>query len=427
MTTSGTHQSGVVIVAMHDGFYGCGTGAGQSNRAFLSIVADLLAPAVRLAVLPIRLVPGSSEYDPAWHKQTLAILCDASADVVPVDNGTAGRTRFGGLDCFCAASASAAASTSLLLPRPARVLIVAFDVPFFGMASLLPPPVRPGLINVARATAALQAPGDSDRIAWERAGLLATATAGGHIAATSRHIRDHLTAAYDIPQPALTNLTNGLTCAEQKPEPVPPLESRLLPAAAERGFLLSFGRAEPYKGFDDLLDALRILANRGLRVPHTILAAVTDGPPPTAYQRHLAHRIDTGHMDVTLHTTFSSGIRALLGHPALAGVIVPSRAEPFGRIPLEAYAAGASPVIATTAGGLAETVTEPLTGYTASPADPRSLAAAIGRALTADPAEHTRMLTEGRRLTATRHDYHANVRAFLTRHAPWAISGPQSA
>ena len=109
-------------------------------------------------------------------------------------------------------------------------------------------------------------------------------------------------------------------------------------------------------------------------------------------------------------------IRALLDHPALAAVIVPSRAEPFGRIPLEAYAAGASPVIATTAGGLAETVTEPLTGYTASPADPSSLAAAIARAL-----------TEGRRLTAPRYDYDANVRAFLTRHVPWAISSPQSA
>ena len=133
-----------------------------------------------------------------------------------------------------------------------------------------------------------------------------------------------------------------------------------------------------------------------MRVPHTILAAVTDGPPPSAYQRHLAHRIDAGHLDVTLHTTFSPGIRALLGHPALAGVIVPSRAEPFGRIPLEAYAAGASPVIATTAGGLAETVTEPLTGYTASPADPASLAAAIGRALA---AEHRRPRPHARRRT----------------------------
>ena len=154
---------------------------------------------------------------------------------------------------------------------------------------------------------------------------------------------------------------------------------------------------------------------------------MTDGPPRSAYQRHLAHRIDAGHLDVTLHTAFSPGIRALLGHPALAGVIVPSRAEPFGRIPLEAYAAGASTVIATTAGGLAETVTEPLTGYTARPADPPSLAAAISRALTDGPADHARMLAEGRRLTATRYDYHAIVRAFLTRHAPWAISSPQSA
>jgi hypothetical protein len=150
------NQSDVVMVAVHDGFYGWGTGAGQSNRAFLRIVAGLLAPGVRLAVLPVRLVPGSSEHDPAWHQQALAIVGEARADVVPVDNGTAGRTRFGGLDCFRAASASAAASISRLLPRRCRVLITAFDVPFFGLAHLLPPQTRRSLVNVARATAALQ-------------------------------------------------------------------------------------------------------------------------------------------------------------------------------------------------------------------------------------------------------------------------------
>jgi len=318
---------------VHDGFYGCGTGAGRSNRAFLRIVVDLLAPAVRWPSCRSGSSPGSSEYDPAWYQQTLAILGEARADVVPVGNGTAGLTRFGGLDCFRSASASAAASISRLLPCSPRVLIVAFDVPFFGLTPPLPPRARPGLVNVARATAALQAPGDSERIAWERAGLLATAAAGGHIAATSRHIRDHLTAAYGIPQPAITDLTNGLTRAEQHPGPAQPRTPASLPAAAEHGFLLSFGRAEPYKGFDDLLDALQLLHTSGLRIPHTILAAVTDGPPCSAYQRHLAHRIDVGRLDVTLHTTFSPGIRALLGHPALAGVIVPSRTEPFGRIP----------------------------------------------------------------------------------------------
>jgi hypothetical protein len=151
------------------------------------------------------------------------------------------------------------------------MLIVAFDVPFFGLAPPLPPHARPALVNVARATAALQAPGDSERMAWERSGLLATVAAGGHIAATSRHIHSHLTAAYDIPQPSIVDLTNGLTRAEQCPGQHAG-SSRLL-SATSAGFLLSFGRAEPYKGFDDLLDALHILKTSGTPIPHTLLAA----------------------------------------------------------------------------------------------------------------------------------------------------------
>ena len=127
-------------------------------------------------------------------------------------------------------------------------------------------------------------------------------------------------------------LHRSLTRAEQKPGPARPLGTCLLPAAAEHGFLLSFGRAEPYKGFDDLLDALHILSASGLRVPHTVLAAVTDGPPPTAYQRHLAHRIDAGHLDVTLHTTFSpvsATCSAIPRWPALSSHPAPSRSAAY--------------------------------------------------------------------------------------------------
>ena len=55
------------------------------------------------------------------------------------------------------------------------------------------------------------------------------------------------------------------------------------------------------------------------------------------------------------------------------------------------------------------------------------LAAAISRALSARPAEHARMLAEGRKLTATSYDYQANIKTFFTRHAPWAIATTQSA
>ena len=419
-----TTGSPAVIVALHDGFYGWGTGAGRSNRAFLQILAGMLAPGVRLTVIPVRLIPASSEYDEPWHQESLAITANAGGAVIPVDNGSAGMTRFGGLNCFRRASAAAAAVTGDILSGASRSLVIAFDAPFYGLAPLLPDGQRARLVNVARATAALHAPADHERAAWERAGLLATARAGGHIAATSRHMRQHLTSAYGIPGEAITDLVNGLTPAEQHPGPQD--TASLLPPAASGGFLLSYGRAEPYKGFDDLLDALAFLKADHVPVPHTVLGAVADGPPLTPYQRHLAHRITAERHDITLLTTFSPAIRSLLAHPRLAAVIVPSRAEPFGRIPLEAYAAGASPVIATTAGGLAEIVTDGSTGYTAEPADPPSLAAAISRALTATPAQRHRLLERGRHLTAARYDYQANIAAFLTRHAPWATAAGQS-
>ncbi|MGH3122350.1 MAG: glycosyltransferase family 4 protein [Trebonia sp.] len=419
-----TARSLAVIVALHDGFYGWGTGAGRSNRAFLQVLAALLAPGVRLTVIPVRLVPASSEYDEPWHRESLAIVARAGGAVVPVDNGSAGMTRFGGLDCFRRASAAAACVTESILSGASRALAVAFDAPFYGLAPLLPVGQRARLVNVARATAALHAPADRERAEWERAGLLAAASAGGHVAATSRHMRQHLTSAYAIPGAAITDLVNGLTPAERTPGPKD--TAGLLPPAARSGFLLSYGRAEPYKGFDDLLDALAILKADQVPVPHTVLGAVADGPPLTPYQDHLEHRITAERHDVTLLTTFSPAIRGLLADPRLTAVIVPSRAEPFGRIPLEAYAAGASPVVATTAGGLAEIVTEGSTGYAAPPADPRSLAAAIRRALAATPAQRSGLLAAGRHLTAVRYDYQANIAAFLTGLAPWATAAGQS-
>lgn len=419
MTSTGP----ALVVVMHDGFYGYGTGAGRSNRSFLRVLCDLTARSVRLTVMPVRLVPGSAEYDTAWHRETLDLIGQAQGDIVPVDNGTAGQSRFGGLGNFRQASASAAAGITPVLDRASRALVVAFDAPFFGLAPLLPARHAVRIVNVARATAALHAPRDHERITWERDGLLATAQAGGRVAATSQHIRHHLTGTYRIPPAAITDLINGLVPGETVPGTG---GDALLPPAARHRFMLAYGRAEPYKGFDDLLDAIAILQTADTPVPHLILGAVTDGPPLTAYQRHLAHRIETENLSVTLHTSFSPRLRGLLGHPALTTVIVPSRAEPFGRIPLEAYQAGASPVVATTAGGLAEIVTEASTGYTASPRDPSSLAAAITRALAASPAQRQRMLAQGRSLITARYDYRANTAAFLAAVAPWAAGNRQS-
>jgi glycosyltransferase involved in cell wall biosynthesis len=413
-----------IAVALHDGFCSFGTGAGSANRAFLTALTQLIAPGVRLVVLPVGLAADSTEYSPAWHAGMRALVQAAGGEVIPVDNGTGGYARFGGAESFRRASASAGrAIADVILPLASPLLIMAFDTPFYGLSGQLPAAARPAVVAVARSTAALHAPGDSARVRWDHDELRATAAAGGRIAAISAHMRRHLAGEYQIPDSALIDLPDGIT-ADEWQHAAPP-ETSLLPPRARSGFILAMGRAQPYKGFDDLLDALAILRARQLPVPHVLVAAVTENTEPSDYQRHLAQRISAARLDATLITRFDPALRTLLRHPALAAVVVPSRTEPFGRIPLEAFAAGASPVVATTAGGLAELVIDGHTGYTAHAADPPSLATALHRALSADPATRSRLRAAGRQLTATRFSHDQAVREFLSEQAPWAIRRKQ--
>lgn len=408
-----------IAVLMHDGFYGAGTGAGYANRAFLQVLTRARRPGTALLIMPVHLTSSSREYDPAWHQDTLRLLDQPDVRILPADNGTAGRVRFGGLTAFRHLGAQAASAlTRTLAIGTGPLAIFAFDVPFLGVPPLLPPSLARHLVVIPRSTALLHDPGNTARVDFERLGLLTTADQGGRVAAISAHMRQHLHYEYGIPEQALTDLADGLTAADQDfaaPDPA------LLPRQARDGFILAMGRAQPYKGWDDLIEALHQLRQRRIQPPHAILAAVAEEPEPTPYQRHLAGKAAMLGLDVTVMTRFDHRIRGLLTHPALKAVVVPSRTEPFGRIPLEAYAAGAAPVVATTAGGLAGQVIDTVTGYTAQPANPASLAEAIRRALATSEQDRERMRTRGRELLYARFDHASSATTFLRHVAPWAL------
>jgi glycosyltransferase involved in cell wall biosynthesis len=409
--------SATVVVAMHDGFYGAGTGAGFANRGFVTTLADLLAPDVGLTLLPIYLAPDSPEFQAVWHRDSVAICAAIGASVHPIDNGTAGGTRFGGVGAFEQAAKSAASVLSeLVLPVADPVFLVLVDVPFFGVPALLPTGLAPCVAMVPRSTGLLHDPDNEERIGYEQRGLQSLASCGGRVAAISSYMRGHLEYGYGLPPDSIVELSDGLTADEWELRP-----PAVVPQAATEGFVLAYARAQPYKGWDDLVDALALLRDRGVVVPHALLAAVTDQPGTTDYQDRLAARIDELALNATLLTRFDPAIRGLLSHPALRALIVASRTEPFGRVPLEGYAAGAAPVVVTRAGGLPEQVIDGVTGFVAEAADPGSLADAISRAVGLSPAERQSMRERGLALAHDRFDHRQAVARFFAAVAPWVL------
>ncbi|MGW7006141.1 glycosyltransferase family 4 protein [Streptomyces sp. NPDC054933] len=418
-------NAGAVVVALHDGVFGCGTGAGHSNRRVLELLDELMPPSVDLVVLPVQLAADSVHYDEEWHAQVRDRLArsERSVRVCPVDNGTQGRARFGGLKAFGSLAEATVAQVSALRTEYSRGLVLLLDVPFAGAAAQLP--LRPGWSTVIlpRSSAALHCPQHHRRVAWERTSLRHAAAGGVLVGAISQHMRAHLVEDLGVAEAAVIDLVNGLSEADRSFSPGGGGE--LLPAEAVDGFFFAMGRAVPRKGFEDLLQALVVLQARGQEVPHLVLAAVSEQDEPTPYQQELAACIEEHQMPVTLIRRFSPAVRGLLAHPALRAVVVPSRVEPFGRIPLEAYAVGAAPVVATAAGGLAELVVDEATGFAAVPGDPVSLADALTRAAGVDEHERDRMRAAGRELLRA-YDYRENLAAFLRRVAPWALAEPPS-
>ncbi|MBI3687504.1 MAG: hypothetical protein HY241_09270 [Actinobacteria bacterium] len=62
----------VIVVALHDGWYGCGTGAGHSNRRVLEILDRLVPASIPMIVLPVRLRTGTPHHRGAWERESLA-------------------------------------------------------------------------------------------------------------------------------------------------------------------------------------------------------------------------------------------------------------------------------------------------------------------------------------------------------------------
>ena len=156
------------------------------------------------------------------------------------------------------------------------------------------------------------------------------------------------------------------------------------------------GQIVPWKGHRTFLHAMA-------RLPEAVgLVVGSDqfGDHPDLVASLDALRRELGLQERVRFLGWRNDVRDILAEADV--LAVPSEAEPFGRVALEAMALG-KPVVGTNAGGLPEVVCDGETGLLVSPGDAEALASAI-RSLLRDPARAAAMGQAGRERVRTYFD-----------------------
>jgi glycosyltransferase involved in cell wall biosynthesis len=200
---------------------------------------------------------------------------------------------------------------------------------------------------------------------------------------------------------------NGVDLARFAPRPPSPALRAALGLPPEAPVVVSVGRFVAFKGYGHLLDAAAAVQARR---PGVRWLLVGDGP----LRGELEARCRS--LGLASLVTFAGWREDVPDLLALGDLFVlPSLAEHFGRVLIEAMALG-KPVVATAAGGVPEVVADGETGLLVPPADPEALAGAV-EALLADRERAARLGVAARRRAETAFSQagHAEAMAALFR------------
>ncbi|QXC60253.1 glycosyltransferase family 4 protein [Aquihabitans sp. G128] len=179
-----------------------------------------------------------------------------------------------------------------------------------------------------------------------------------------------------------------------------------LPAGAPVVVLV--GRITPWKGQHVLLGAAGRLAGSVPDLQVVLVGAPTDALGK-GYQEELEQL--AGELGITHRVHLTGARRDVAEVLAAADVVVhaSTQPEPFGRVVVEAMAAG-RPLVAADAGGVPEVVDDGQTGLLVAPGDEAELARAIEQLL-ADPAEAAAMGRRARLAAEARFGTEAHAQA----------------
>ena len=197
------------------------------------------------------------------------------------------------------------------------------------------------------------------------------------VIAVSEAVADCL-AGSGLSRPKVTRIYNGVDADAWRARVTGADVRAQLGFGPDDRIILMAAQFVPWKRHEDAIRALpRILE----RQPHTrLVLAGTDrfGDHPDLRQQLETAAVDSGVSDAVVFAGQRDDVPDLMSAADL--VVIPSDAEPFGRVAIEAMSLG-KPVVGTRAGGLPEVVRDGETGLLVVPRYPESLAEACLRIL----------------------------------------------
>jgi glycosyltransferase involved in cell wall biosynthesis len=184
-----------------------------------------------------------------------------------------------------------------------------------------------------------------------------------------------------VPAEKFVVIHNGIDVDRFRPQPPSAAVREELDLGATVPVILMAGRLCPGKGQAELLQAMALLRDRGLR-PTALVVGEDDPMSTPGGESHRAHlEALANDLGIEAQVRFCGARNDMLDLMATADVVtVPSWAEPCALVILEAMAAG-RPLLGTTSGGTPELIDDGVDGLLVPPREPVALANALERLL----------------------------------------------
>ena len=202
------------------------------------------------------------------------------------------------------------------------------------------------------------------------------------IIVASRSIQDHMIHDFHVPEQKIELIPRGVNLEKFHFRP---------PEPASLPTIGMIGRITPLKGHPDFLKALSLLRRQGIRFKAQIIGEAENKNTFKKLERLTAELGLNEQVEFLGHQT---DIPDCLNKLNLL-VLATTTPEAFGRVIIEAQAAGV-PVVATRVGGVVDIIQHAKTGYLANAADPESLAAQI-RQILDHPQKTAAMVDQARK------------------------------